>query len=73
MAWDSRIFEQMAEAENRINRPFDEAFMSVLEVRGETVFIEHNELFSQDEFSSMEQRVSNEIANWIKTMMPQSE
>jgi len=46
-SWSSQDFQNFLNAENKLNQPYDEAYISVLIFNGNPYYIEHNELISQ--------------------------
>lgn len=53
MSWSSLDFKKFAEAENKINQKYDEAFISAFVFDGEPYFTEHNEPIDDEEIGSM--------------------
>lgn len=51
MSWSSKDFDDFEKKEVNYNIPYDEAFITVHKFRAETLFIEHNELFTNKELS----------------------
>ena len=53
MSWSGEDFQKFASATNKINQPYDEAFISVLFFDGNPFFVEHNELLNKEEVGHM--------------------
>lgn len=53
MSWSGMDFKNFAEAENLINQPYDEAYISVLVFGDTPYFVEHNELLNAEEIGRM--------------------
>lgn len=51
MSWSSEVFNNFEKNEIHHNLPYDEAFITLQKVQDEIFFIEHNELFTQEELS----------------------
>lgn len=49
MSWDSRDFQKFKECKPSSNIPYDEAFVTHVLLNKESFFIEHNELFDNEE------------------------
>ena len=52
-SWSSEDFNKFKTHEKRYNQPYDEAFISILAINGETYFIEHNEEFGAEEITEL--------------------
>ena len=53
MSWSSREFKEFNKLQKKENIPYDEAFISIIKIKAETYFIEHNEEFSNDELANI--------------------
>lgn len=53
MSWSGADFKTFAEAEERINQPYDEAYISTFTFDGEHFHIEHNEKLDVDEVGTI--------------------
>lgn len=53
MSWSGMDFKNFAEAENLINQPYDEAYISVLFFEDNPYFIEHNDSLNIEEIEKM--------------------
>lgn len=53
MSWSGTDFKMFAEAEERINQPYDEAYISTFTFAGEHFHIEHNEILNSDEVGTI--------------------
>ena len=53
MSWSGNDFKRFADATDKINQPYDEAYISVLFFEDTPYFIEHNEPLSNDEVGTM--------------------
>lgn len=62
MSWSSTDFKMFAEAEERINQPYDEAYISTFTFSGEHFHIEHNEIFNSDEVGTIIGFVADALA-----------
>ncbi len=49
MSWSSADFKAFVEAEERVNQPYDEAYISAFTFGNEAFFVEHNEALNADE------------------------
>lgn len=65
MPWSGNDFKRFADATDKINQPYDEAYISVLFFEDTPYFIEHNEPLSNDEVGNMVGFVSGAL-NKIK-------
>lgn len=61
MSWAGSDFERFSKAENLINQPYDEAYISVLFFDNIPFFVEHNEPLSSDEVGCMVGLVSGAL------------
>lgn len=52
-SWSSLDFKKFAEAENKINQKYDEAFISAFDFGGKSYFVEHNEPIDDEEIGLM--------------------
>lgn len=52
-SWSSEDFNRFAVADDKINQPYDEVYISAFIFDGETYFVEHNELLSSDDVGSI--------------------
>lgn len=52
-SWSGADFKTFAEAEERINQPYDEAYISVFTFDDEQFYIEHNEKLDADEVGTI--------------------
>ena len=62
MTWAGNDFKRFADATDKINQPYDEAYISVLFFEDTPYFIEHNELLSSDEVGNMVGFVSGALS-----------
>ena len=62
MYWAGNDFKRFADATDKINQPYDEAYISVLFFEDTPYFIEHNELLSSDEVGNMVGFVSGALS-----------
>ena len=62
LSWSSADFKMFVEAEERINQPYDEAYVSVFTFSNEQFYIEHNEKLDTDEVRTIIDFVSGTIA-----------
>lgn len=53
MSWSGLDFKCFSEAENLVNQPYDEAYISVFRFDDTPYFVEHNELLTVDEIGQM--------------------
>lgn len=53
MSWSGLDFKKFSEAENPMNQPYDEAFISVFRFDDTPYFVEHNEFLTADEIGQM--------------------
>jgi len=60
-SWSSQDFQNFLNAENKLNQPYDEAYISVLIFNGNPYYIEHNELISQEEVNNIYTFVGKEL------------
>ena len=65
MSWSGNDFNKFADATDKINQSYDEAYISVLFFEDTPYFIEHNEPLSSDEVGNMVGFVSGAL-NKIK-------
>ena len=70
MLWAGLNFKDFSEANNPINQPYDEAYISVLFFDDMPYFVEHNELLNTDEVGHMVGLVTGEL---IKMRTPNNE
>ncbi len=49
MSWSGEDFKRFADSEDKINQPFDEAYISAFIFDNEPYFVEHNELLNTDD------------------------
>lgn len=52
-SWSSADFKTFAEAEERINQPYDEAYISVFTFEDEQFHMEHNEKLNTDDVGTI--------------------
>ena len=52
-SWSSADFKTFAEAEERINQPYDEAYISTFTFEDEQFYVEHNEKLNVDEVGTI--------------------
>lgn len=64
-SFHSSTLRNIKESDNQINVPYDEAFLSYLDLDSDAFFLEHNEKFIPDEFELLRTLVS-EIAHLMK-------
>lgn len=60
--YSGRDFMRFANADDKINQPYDEAYISVFFFDGEPYYIEHNELLDKNESESIPAFVSGELS-----------
>lgn len=60
-SWAGADFKYFSEADNLINQPYDEAYISVLFFDNTPYFVEHNEPLSSDEVGNMAELVSSTL------------
>lgn len=53
MSWSGADFKKFAEAEERINQPYDEAYISTFTFDSDHFHIEHNEKLNADEVGTI--------------------
>lgn len=53
MSWSGLDFKEFAEAENKINQPYDEVYISVFQFDSETYYAEHNELLVSEDIKNI--------------------
>ena len=53
MSWSGMDFKNFVEAENLINQPYDEAYISVLFFEDTPYFVEHNDLLNTEDIGKM--------------------
>ena len=70
MSWTGEDFKNFSEADNLINQPYDEAYISVLFFDNTPYFLEHNEQLNLDEIGCMVGLVSGAL---FKMENPSSE
>lgn len=70
MSWAGEDFKNFSEADNLINQPYDEAYISVLFFDNTPYFLEHNEQLNLDEIGCMVGLVSGAL---FKMENPSSE
>ena len=62
MSWSGEDFIKFAEAENRMNQIYDEAYISVFSFGDELYYIEHNVILEEDEVSSIYEFVQRQLS-----------
>ena len=53
MSWAGADFKRFAEAENKTNQSYDEAYISVFQFENGNYFVEHNELLESSDCESI--------------------
>lgn len=53
MSWDSRDFQKIQTAQDKINQKYDEVFISVFNFKDEYYYVEHNELLENDDVANI--------------------
>ena len=61
MSWSDFEFKQFSEAENPVNQPFDEVYISVFSFNDTLFFVEHNEVLAKAEVEEMTRLVNEFI------------
>ena len=61
MSWSGFEFKQFSEAENPVNQPFDEVYISVFSFTDTLFFVEHNEVLAKAEVEEMTRLVNEFI------------
>ena len=64
-SWNGKDFLDFQKSKNRINQQYDEAYISVFEFFEKPFFIEHNELFSNNEITQILTCVENGLKNLV--------
>lgn len=56
-SYHSRVFKGIKDSENHLNIPYDEAFLTYLAFETDDYFVEHNEIFTPDEYIAYEAQI----------------
>lgn len=62
MSWSGADFMRFSKANNPINQPYDEAFISIFRFLDRQYFIEHNETLNAEEVEKIKQTVVSELS-----------
>ena len=68
LEFSSADFVRFRNSENPQNQKYNEAYITVFSFDGETYWIEHNDLLSEDEISQVYTSVNQKIAHWKRTL-----
>ena len=63
LSWDGRDFYNLEHAENKINQPYDEAFLSAIKIQDDFFILEHNEQLVDAEISEMVEYVEKAVTD----------
>lgn len=62
MSWSGADFKAFADAEKRINQPYDEAYISVFTFADKEFYVEHNEKLNADDIDEIIEFVTGALA-----------
>lgn len=63
LSWSSKDFDDFEKSEQKINQPYDEAYISVIYFNNEAYFIEHNEELNEIECKQLVSDIENNLHN----------
>lgn len=66
MSWSGADFKAFAEAKERINQPYDEAYISVFTIADKEFYVEHNEKLNADDIDEIIRFVTGALAKTSK-------
>jgi hypothetical protein len=58
MSWSGADFKKFSESSQKYNQKYDEAYISVFLINNEYIFLEHNEILTDEEIKTLNFNIS---------------